>query len=75
MKYSQYEREVVRDFAKSDSWVDSAKAEHRKMVDEEIRTGLKDDAEAAAARAVVHDVSSSRRSLSMSHSVDAHHRQ
>ena len=42
-KYQEYEREIVRDFAKSDSWVDTARAAHRKLVDEEIRVGMQED--------------------------------
>lgn len=42
-KFPEYEREIVRDFAKSDSWVDTAKASHRKLVDKEIEAGKAED--------------------------------
>ena len=46
-----YERQIIRDFAKSDSWVDTAKSEHRKLVDQEIRLGEQEDKTAAVTAA------------------------
>ena len=41
--YPQYETEIVRDFAKSDSWVDTTKVNFEKLVEHEIRMGIKED--------------------------------